>query len=327
MDVRTYRDADAGEVIEVWNRSARGRTLYHPLTAAKLRAMFLGRPEYDPDGFLLAADRSGIAGGILVSARRVSAQEPTALLFGLFDRTGEPGEGMQAALDAGLAYVEARGATRLRTHATAAVDARDLPLLGFLWHNRFFNGTVRDGVIEEDVADQSIFLGRDLECYSVPSSIEAVEKELQARGYRFTFDVTCDTMAERLVSTAMPFQAAFLRTLREPSPHEHLLLAFHEGRPVGGAMVTMPGGGHDWVNYGCECGLFGPLGVAREHRGGVGKVLLFRAVERLRELHCRHAIIPAAASIIPFYAKAGFRLERVLLNMQRRIGRLPLNVR
>ena len=327
MDVTPFCERDAEEVVAIWNRTAKGRTLFHPLTAAKLRCMILERPGFDPEGFLLVRDGRGVAGGIVVSAPNGASKDAPAALSGLFDRGGHPGRYAQAALDAGLAYLQSRGAPRVRTERMATVDSRDVPLLEFFWLNRFTIPAVYDGVIEQQIADTGLYMACDLTAFRVPAEIQAIEKALIERGY--TFGVVRDDEAlERAFRAAdMPFSNSFAQILKVRSRLEHLVVARHQSAPVGAALASDPGAPSDWPAYGCDCGLFGPIGVARPHRGGVGKVLLFRAMECLQQRGHRRAIIPNTGSILPFYRKSGARIERVNVTMQRPLGPLTLNVR
>jgi len=324
MKITPFTPADSEEVLAIWNRTARGRMLFHPLTMEKLRVLFLEKPGFDPDGFLLARDTRGIAGGILVSA----GTGQNATLAGLFDRNGHPGEGAQVALDAALRYLEAHGMTSLRTNGLSAVDSRDLPMLEFLWHNRFHNPSVYDGVIEQQIADSLLHVERELETFAVPSEIVELEASLRERGYVCRFVNGDEALISAMGKAEMPFRDLFIQALHSASPLEELMLAFSPtGEPVGGALVSRPGAPTDWPHYGCDCALFGPIGVTREHRGGIGKVLLFRTLERCRDWGFDEVIIQIAASILPFYHLAGVKLRGVMLTMQRPLGAQKLNIR
>ncbi len=252
----------------------------------------------------------------------------TATLCRIFDRNGHPGAYAQAALDAALDYVASRGCTVLQTCGLAAVDSHDLPMLEFLWLNRFVNPSVYDGVIDQQIADSQLFVTRELETFRVPEEIIASRTVLRERGYACRFVRGDKALIQRILDSEMPFKGTFAGALRSNSPQEELMLAFSPaGTPVGGALISRPGAPTDWPEYGCDCALFGPTGVAREHRGGVGKVLLFRTLERAREWGFATIMIPIAASILPFYRKAGVHISKVMLGMKRPIGKLTLNIR
>jgi len=327
MTISPFCEQDLEAVVAIWNRTARGRTLYYPLTPDKLRRLFLEKPDFDPAGFLLAQDARGIAGGVMVSAPAASSDKRLATLYGLFDRAGHPGRYAQAALDAALAYLEARGATGVSTHQLATVDSRDLSLLDFLWLNRFHHPGVYDGVIEQQVSLNTLYLSCELTAFHLPPEIVALEETLAAAGYTVRLVRDDAVLIPAFAASDVPFGKEFAAILRTRSPLEYLFVACLGDEPVGGALASCPGAPTDWSNHGCSCGLFGPTGVSRKHRGGVGKVLLFRTLDCLRQLGYREAMIPIAPSILPFYRKAGARVARVALHLQRPLGALTLNVR
>ena len=325
MIISPFREEDSEAVVNTWNRTAQRRTLYYPLTPDKLRRLFLEKPDFDPDGFLLVQDARGIAGGIMVGTPAATSQ--MAHLYGLFDRVGNPGRYAQAALEAALDYLASRGASGIATHQLATVDARDMPMLEFLWLNRFIHPGVYDGVIEQQVSLNTLYLSCALPAFRIPPAIAALEATLATTGYTVRLVRDDDALNPAFRRSETPFAAQFAEILRAHSPLEYLFVAFHGTEPVGGALASCPGAPSDWPSHGCDCGLFGPTGVARRHRGGVGKVLLFRTLDCLRQLGYREALIPIAPSILPFYHKAGAQIARVALHLQRPIGNLTLNIR
>lgn len=323
MKIAIFSVDDTDAVVTLWNRTAENRWLFHPLTAHKFHSVLLSRDDFDPAGFLLARDERGVAAGIAVGVPRGKPGERTISLMAVFDRSGNPGAATQFALEAALEYAKGK-AEQLATTVFTSPRSDDLRFLDFYWRNRFVHGASPDGVIDETVSDQAIFFGRELEAFTVPDEVAGLERELAVKGYCFSFGPHSEDVANALSESDMPFAGCFRQCVLGPSPIEHLLLAFHGEAPVGGALISLPGAPHEWPGYGCDCGVFGPIGVDKKHRGGIGKVLLFRSVERLRGLSCRYALIPAAASIYPFYNKAGFVVSDVFLSMRRRLTNLTL---
>jgi len=159
-----------------------------------------------------------------------------------------------------------------------------------------------------------------LEDFRIPRSIVALRKQLEDRGYEFVFNAPDAEDRLHRYRRDFPFKATFTKAAQRRSPLEHLLLACKGRTAVGGAIVSHPGAPTDWPLHACDCGLFGPIGVAPEHRGGTGKVLLFHAIARLRELNFAQALIPTSPTIYPFYTKAGFHVHRIHVPLERQMA-------
>lgn len=324
MPITPFAEADTEEVVHCWNTLGPRHSLCHPMTPAKLAQLVLTRPWFVPEGFLLARDARGIAGGIVIG--QDAATPAMALIQGLFDRGGDPGPGARAALAAGLEWARARGAATIRTGHLASVDSHDLRRLEFWWQHRFVVPGSYDCVIDQQIAATNVFMRCDLKRFAIPPAIRALEAELGRRGY--TVAPAAGPQAAAVAAAAMPFARSLAKALATASPLEAVFLAVdNQGTPVGGALASQPGAPTGWPEYGCECGLFGPIGVATAHRGGLGKVLLFRTLGQLRDWQCAHALIPIAPSIVPFYAQAGARVQRVTLVLQRPTGTIVPKIR
>jgi hypothetical protein len=201
----------------------------------------------------------------------------------------------------------------------------DIEMLQFMWQNRFIVPSYHDGVIGQDTAHLSVMLTRDLEDFGIPENILALQEQLEDKGYVFKYAAENDSNG--CFKSDFPFGSTFAGAARVNSPLEHLFTASIGGEIIGGALVSLPGAPTDWVNYGCDCGLFGPTGVAQEHRGGIGKVLLFNTINKLKELNCSRALVPTNATIYPFYLKAGFGVYTVEANMRRKTGHVDLKIK
>lgn len=321
---RLFRIDDLPQVVDLWNRTAQGRALYSPLSEKKVKAILLEKSGFDRNGFFIAEDGRGIAGGIAVST--INGEGNCALLQALFTRTGRIKNAVsQFLMNEAFNYLKMRGMKKIRTTTLSQIDSNDLEMLEFLWLNRFIVPVVYDQLIDCNIPSIHTFLDRDLENFSIPDEILKLQKELESTGYKFSSyssnknDVPLDAFEE------FPFAPQFKNVIKLNSPLEHLFLAFHNEDIIGGALASLPFAPTDWILYGCDCGLFGPTGVARRYRGaGVGKALLFQSIKRLRELNCHRALIPTNASTYPFYEKAGFSLKRVGIYMERSLEQIKV---
>ena len=325
--IRLFVPQDLASVVETWNRSAGQprRAVYYPLTERKVRTVWMERPDFDPQGFFVAEDEQGLAGGIMVNSRLNKSE--CGQLEAVFTRTGRLHVPMaQALMDHALTYLSSTGLKKVATTSHSNPDSRDIEMLDFLWLNRFVASAVYDWLIDQNIAPLGTLLGRTLDDFTIPEWIVAVQREAEREGYAFKSYSTDKNRVPVEAFGEFPFVPTFKKTIQTNSPLEHLFLAWRGDRIVGGMMVSLPYAPTEWPVYGCDGGLFGPAGVTRELRGkGVGKVLLFQSVDRLRELKCHDALVPTGSTTYPFYAKAGFSIVRISVGMQRPLGNIHVH--
>ncbi|HOL66313.1 MAG TPA: GNAT family N-acetyltransferase [bacterium] len=324
FNIRSYQEKDCRQVISIWNKSARGRWVYYPLNKRKLRWLFLERQDFSPENFLLAEDDTGLAAGLIFSHEPSSE---VAFLHGLFTREGLfYHSAADILLEEVLKRLAGRGAGRLATSSLSHPAASDTELLEFFWSHRFVIPAVSDPLIERQIASVGTWLSRRLDDFSLPEEVLTLQKKLETEGFSFPCFSASKDRLKNYSFEPFPFSTVFQRVVKVNSPLEHFFPVILQQRIVGGVMVSEPGAPTDWRAYGCNGGLFGPAGVKRELRGsGVGTVLLYRSIWHLKTLGYREAMIPTNASTAAFYQRAGFRLFRVAVQMERPVA--PVQVK
>ncbi|MCM8768837.1 MAG: GNAT family N-acetyltransferase [Candidatus Omnitrophica bacterium] len=320
--IRPYQSADWPAVLSLWNQTAENRWVYYPLTEEKFRWLFAERPDFSPENFLVAEDTLGVAGGIIF---RLQPQGKAELLA-FFVRDGQFSHPAMSLLMAEcLEILRKKNATILATTSLSHPAASDTALLEFFWSHRFFIPAVNDPLIDQKIASLGTWMSRDLADFSVPEEILAREKKLEVAGFSFpVFSDNKHLLADKEFDV-FPFSGIFQKVVKLNSPREHFFPAVWRNRIVAGVMVSEPGAATDWRNYGCDCGLFGPAGVRRDLRGtGLGTVLLFKSIHFLKKLGYQQALIPTNPTTVPFYQRAGFRISRVTVLMERPVGQVKV---
>jgi len=318
-----YEEKDWPEVLSAWNKTAVNRWVYYPLDGKKFNWLFREKEDFSPDNFLLAKDSKGVAGGIIFT---FSEKESVVLLQAIFTRDGKLYQSVaDNLLEEVLRKVATTQAKKVATTSLSHPASTDIEYLEFLWSHRFVVPGVYDALIECQVGSLGVWMSRDLKDFCIPEEVFSLQKKLEKEGFSFPCFSASKTSLSPDIFDQFPFRDRFQQVVRLNSPLEHFFPVIFGGRVIGGVMVSEPGAPTDWRLYGCNYGLFGPAGIRRDFRGKkLGTVLLFRSVFHLKNLGYNQVLIPTNPTTAAFYSRAGFRIFRIPMAMERVVGKVEI---
>lgn len=311
--IRTYRGGDEAGIVRAWNRAMP----QDPIDLGRWVRMVLCDANFDPGGLWVAEAAGEIAGFCYAVRRRVPLWgddlEPERGWITAFAVAPEwQGRGVGRALvDRAERFLRAEGRKEVLVSPYApnyfwpGVDPGAYPrAVGFLERRGY-------QTLYEPVA-----MDKNLVGFFVPEEVRALEAERVQEGYVFC-PLSPGRLHEVIAFASEAFNPDWGRAIREAVasgiPYEQCLLAVNAaGRITGFALF----GGYDGILE-----RFGPFGVDPAERGkGLGKVLLYRALEAMRARGAHGAWFlwtGEATAAGQLYLKAGFEITRSFKVMKR----------
>jgi mycothiol synthase len=298
--IRRFGAGDDERLVALWNRSL----VRDPITTALFRRQTLLNPDFRPGGCLVAARDGTPVGFVLATAPRDgglhagTAGIGRSVGLGVVPRARRNGIGT-ALLDEAIRFLVASGCERATVAAheyyAAGVD-RDAYAdgLAFLTKRRFRPG------------GEAIAMGRELYDLTWPQEVRASEARLRGGGVEVRYFSPADTyaLAEYFRAEFPSWIELFKRELDAGHEPDEMVIAVDTGAPSGGRVVGYCqhlDGDH-----------VGPFGVAAAYRNrGIGSVMLYRLLDRMREKGCRFAWFGETGRARSYYERAGFRVTRV----------------
>lgn len=304
--IRNYRGGDEEAIVACWNRSCPKDGIDLSVWVRRV----LCDANFDPEGLWVAEDDGRIVGFVYAVVRRVPMMgtdlEPAngwITAFGVDPDYRRRGIG-SALFERALDFLRARG-----RRTVSFSDYAPNYFLPGLDRNTYPEGSAFLTALGFKVAYSCVAMDKNLVLFSVPDDVRAVQQEREREGYRFTF-LSPARLAETIRFAHEAFHADWARAVREAVaagvPYDQFLIAVNPAdRVVGFAMF----GGYDGIQE-----RFGPFGVAESERGrGIGKVLLYLSLERMRSkgLHgCWFLWTGERSPAGHLYKRAGFTVSR-----------------
>ncbi|HVC80865.1 MAG TPA: GNAT family N-acetyltransferase [Chloroflexota bacterium] len=305
VHVRGYRAGDETAILALWNRCLPADTI----SMDRFAAHVLLDTNFDPEGFLVA-EREGQAVGFLLAITRGTPMQgldndpEDGWITVFFVDPDYRGQGIgQALLDRGRAHIVARGRHRVSVSPYApnyfwpGVDTTLYPqALGFLRRNGF------------EVLYTPVAMDLNLVAYSIPLDVLEVQRLREQEGYSFG-SLRTEQIVDVLAFNTRHFSADWARAIREALrrgvSRERVLVVSRQGEIAGFCLY----GGYDGVAE-----RFGPFGVDPTLRGtGLGKVLLYRCLDRMRSEGLHTAWFLWTGLEEPagrLYTRVGFQVSR-----------------
>ncbi len=302
--LRPFRQGDDEAIVALWNRTLVG----DPISPALFRRQTLLDPSFLPEGCLVA-EREGVFQGFILAVAPAPAGE--SRLFATRRGTGRIAalgvapearcQGLGSALlDAALEFLRRQGCGR------AVVAAHEYYVPG-VDRQRYAEGLaflMRRGFVERG---EAIAMGRPLYDLDWPADVRAAEARLREEGIEVRSFDPCDTYA-----LVRYFRAEF------PSWIEFFTKKLDARHDLDEIVVAIRGG--EVIGY-CqqlEADHVGPFGVAAAYRNrGIGSVMLYRLLERMREKGYRFAWFGETGRARSYYERAGFQVTRTYALLSR----------
>ncbi|MEZ4768893.1 MAG: GNAT family N-acetyltransferase [Caldilineales bacterium] len=310
--VRTYRGADEGALLELWNETL----LHDRIDEARFRTQVLLDANFDPAGLLLAEVEGRLVGFLLSMARQVplflQGLEPELAwitAFGVRTSWRRQGVGRQL-FDVALNRFAGQGRRRVSiapytpNYFTPGVDVDAYPAaMAFLQHSGW------------QVMSTPISMQVDLTGFQIPAGINVLKEELAGQG------IVVRTVQATDLPALMPFIAQHFGWDWLRFAQEYLLQLFGPGSDEICFLVATRGA--EIVGY-CQQRRerFGPFGVVPGQRGqGIGRLLLFRCLDAMlaKGFHCAW-FLWTGSNAARLYGQAGFRQVRQFAILQYAIG-------
>jgi GNAT superfamily N-acetyltransferase len=300
--LRAFRDGDEATLVNLWNATLPR----DPLTLDAFRRQTLDSPSFDPAGCLIAPD----AGFVLTHAprtRRLHAGTPGAgriVGIGVLPERRRQGLGTLL-LDAALEYLQTHRCTRVSVAAhefyAAGVDA-DAYAEGLSFLTK--RGFTQKG--------EATAMGRLLYDLEWPEDARAAEQRLLSEGVRVS-----SFLHEHTLALNAYFAAEF------PDWSEFFTRKMDDGDDPDEIVIALDTSTNQVVGY-CQhldTDHVGPFGVAAAYRNrGIGSVMLFRLLDRMRQKGFRFAWFGETGRARPYYERAGFFVTRRYALLERTLS-------
>lgn len=289
--LRPFVSADLAPLVALWNRCL----TKDPITEERFWRLFLLDPNFDPEGALVAE-----VGGELVGFLQVQAAGYLTVFF-VVPEWRRQGIGTRL-LEAGLAYLAAKGRTRVSCNGYApyyvfpGVDVDYTEALAFLLAKGF------------TVTSEPVAMGMALEGVRMPEAVCRRRDGLALEGYTVRLFARHDTLALlAFVKAQFPhWYASVLDGLQRGN--EELIIAEKAGELVGFTQWQNP---HNDPPHGAP-GRFGPFGVHPALQSqGIGAVIFYTLIEHATASGARYLWFGwAGGRNLRFYERAGCRITR-----------------
>ena len=313
--LRPYRRGDDEALVALWNRTLVG----DPISPALFRRQTLLDPSFAPEGCLLAERDGALVGFVLAIApagtggqRLFATGKGTGRISALGVAPEARGQGLGSALlDAALAFLRERGCGRVVVAAheyyAAGVDKQ-----------RYAEGLAflrRRGFVERG---EAVAMGRQLYDLAWPQEVRAAEARLQAEGIEVRYFEPRFTaaLADYFRAEFPTWVEFFHKKLDARHDLDEIVIATDaSGGESGGSEVA-----ERVVGY-CQhldSDHVGPFGVAAAYRSrGIGSVMLYRLLDRMRQKGYRFAWFGETGRARPYYERAGFQVTRTYATVAR----------
>ncbi|MCY0909486.1 MAG: GNAT family N-acetyltransferase [Sulfobacillus thermotolerans] len=276
MIIRPYQPGDDRALIDVWNRAAP----YDGMTEERWRRKVLLDANFNPQGLLVAVQGAQIVGFVLAVVRRLP----------LYGQDLEPHNGWITAFGVDPHFRRQHIATALFSEAYEFFLRQGRSHVFFASYAPHYFVPGLDAVVYPEA--QQFFqregfrllytaaaMDKSLVTFRVDPDVRAVEKRLMEKGYTFQ-TLSTTTIWPLLRFVEQEFDPDWLRAVREGLssgvPDSRIMIARGDAGDVAGFAMF---GGYDDIGE-----RFGPFGVAKDLRGtGLGKVLLYRTLERMQQ--------------------------------------------
>jgi len=303
---------EAETVVRLWNDTL----VRDPISPALFTERTLGDPNFAPDGCLVAHVDEGPAGikdavaGFAIavppgSSHRFAPPPGTGRIAGLGVLPGWRRAGVGSALlETALTFLRNRGCKKVvyaaHEYYVAGLDRAYADGLAFLERRGFTLGY------------EAVAMGRELYELEWPAELRALETKLAGEGLTAGYYAPALKPAvDAFFAGDFPEWAPFFREkLDRQDPHDDIALCLENA--VAGDRADAARGVRV-VGY-CqrlEGDHVGPFGVAAQFRNkGIGTVMLYRLLERLRQKGYRFCWFGETGRAQPYYARAGFVVTR-----------------
>ncbi|HET7770024.1 MAG TPA: GNAT family N-acetyltransferase [Chloroflexota bacterium] len=296
-EIRPMGSQDEANLVHLWNETL----VRDPITLDAFRRQTLLSPNFDPAGCLVAHSGDGAAVGFVLAIPHRTAglhagARGTAHIAGLGVLPAARRQGLGALLlDAALTFLRGRECARVTVAAheyyAAGVDADAYPEgIAFLVKRGFHQ------------TGEATAMGRLLYDLEWPSEVRDTERRLLADGIEVAYFQPNYTRA-----LAAYFAAEF------PDWIEFFTRKLDAGATLDEIVIALDTRSHQVIGY-CQhldTDHVGPFGVARAYRNrGLGSVMLYRLLERMRQKGYRFAWFGETGRARPYYERAGFFTTR-----------------
>ena len=282
-------------LVDLWNRTL----VRDPISLESFRRQTLLNPNFDPASCLIAHDASATCVGFVLAhaprAQRLHSGAHGAgriVCLGVLPAPRRQGLGTQL-LDAALAFLGERGCARVSVAAheyyAAGVDAEAYSEgIAFLTKRGFSQ------------VGEATAMGRLLYDLEWPDDVRAARSRLARDG----IDITCfepdytEALAAYFAAEFPDWIEFFTRKLDARHDLDEIVIATHSGKVVGYCQHL-------------DTDHVGPFGVAAAYRNkGIGSVMLYRLLDRMRQKGYRFAWFGETGRARPYYERAGFFVTR-----------------
>ena len=294
-DIRPFDPGGDEPLVRLWNETL----VRDPISSAAFRRQTVLDPNFDPEGCLVARTSDGAPAGFILAIAHRSA--------GL--HAGARGTGHIAGLGV-LPELRRQGlGARLLEGALEFLGRRRCARVTVAAHEYYAAGVDVDAYAEGIAfltkrgfrqSGEATAMGRLLYDLEWPPDVRATEQRLRAEGIEIVH-----LEPRRFQALAAYFAAEFpdwieffTRKLDAKHDLDEIVLAVHDGHVVGYCQHL-------------EADHVGPFGVAQAYRNrGIGSVMLYRLLERMRQKGYRFAWFGETGRARPYYERAGFFVTR-----------------
>jgi ribosomal protein S18 acetylase RimI-like enzyme len=299
--IRQFHAGDDDVVVRLWNETL----IRDPISLALFRRQTLLNPNFRPEGCLVAEMAGEPVGFALVMAPRVGGLHAGAagsgriVGLGVLPQARRQGIG-SALLDQAIAFLVASGCQWV----TAAA------------HEYYAAGVDRDAYAEGIAfltkrhfrpVNEAIAMGRELYDLVWPADVRVAEARLHAEGVDVRSFEPAYTYAlvEYFRAEFPDWVEFFKRKLDAGHDLDEMVIATDGDRVVGYCQHL-------------DADHVGPFGVAAAYRNrGIGSVMLYRLLDRMREKGYRFAWFGETGRARLYYERAGFHVTRVYTILRR----------
>jgi len=301
--LRPFRPGDDQLVVDLWN----GSLVRDPISVSVFRRQTLLNPNFDAAGCLIADASDGAAAGFVLAFAPRSQRLHSGAIgagrivgLGVLSEYRRHGLGTQL-LEAALDYLKERGCVRVSVAAheyyAAGVDSVAYAEgIGFLTKRGF------------QQVGQATAMGRLLYDLEWPEEIRAAERRLATDGIAVIHFEPQQTqaLAAYFAAEFPDWIEFFARKLDARHDLDDMVIAVTKDGEVVGYCQHL------------DTDHIGPFGVAAAYRNrGIGSVMLYRLLDRMREKGFRFAWFGETGRARPYYERAGFFVTRTYTLLKR----------
>lgn len=329
--LRQFSDGDETRLVDLWNA-----TLHRdPLSLDAFRRQTLLNPNFDPRGCLLAynldrpqdvtphgaADRPD--GGPVSGPIANPTHNPCGFVLAIAPRTprlhaGAAGSGTIVGLGVLPAHRRCGVGAQLLNAALAFLKDRGCARVTVAAHEYYAAGTDVDAYAKGIVfltrrgfreTGQATAMGRFLYDLEWPEDVRAAESRLASEGIEVTYFKPHYTqpLATYFATEFPDWIEFFTRKLDARHDLDEIVIAVdtHTNQVVGYCQHL-------------DTDHVGPFGVAAAYRNrGIGTVMLYRLLDRMRQKGFRFAWFGETGRARPYYERAGFTVTRTYALLER----------